>query len=276
MASLAVLIQTHLLAGGWPQDKKTGYLKLGQTGIIATSYFDVDGTQVPIRTLGNYTTYLYGEYGVTSRITVLGFIPFYVRNTFNETVDANTGTVIEPGGLNQAFGDTDLGLRIGLLRKGPFVLSLGLLAGLPTGQADSEIGLPTGDGEFNQLVKLEAGISLPKNMYATAALGFNNRTQNFSDEIRYEAEWGFQPAKKLWAILKLSGIQPINNGDAAVAGGPNGLFANRVQYMAFGPEVSYNVSRQWGVTGSVFGAFAIKNALGAPSLNVGVFYTPGK
>ena len=47
----------------------------------------------------------------------------------------------------------------------------------------SQGNLQTGDGEFNQLIQLDAGTGFPiggTNGYANVYVGFNNRTNGFS------------------------------------------------------------------------------------------------
>ena len=48
-----------------------------------------------------------------------------------------------------------------------------------------KIALLAGDGEFNQLLKIEAGVGGNK-WYTTGYVGINNRTLGFSEEFRHE------------------------------------------------------------------------------------------
>jgi hypothetical protein len=260
------------IAGGWPQPKGNGYFKLGQSSIVAKQYYDTQGNKVDIRTLGNYTTALYGEYGFTERFTGIVFFPFFVRNTVNEVKGNNSGNVIQEGIDYNNIGDLDIGFRYGLVKNKPFALSVALTLGIPTGNGDHPEGLNTGDGEFNQLLKLEFGKSLGAKFYLSTAVGINNRSKGFSDEFRYEGEIGWQPSKKWWLIFKAQGIKPLNNGETSTTGGSNGLFMNGTQFLSFGPEIAFQLTPSWGLNASTFGAVDIKNALGAPSFNFGVFW----
>lgn len=265
-----LLLPLSLLAGGWPQPQGAGFFKLDHTAIITRQYFGTQGELVPIRTLGNYTTSFYGEYGLTNRLTAQAYIPFFVRNTLNRTVGNQTGNEIEAGAANNQIGDIDLGFKYGLFTQGKVVASASLWLGLPTGDSQDQLALFTGDGEFNQLLKLEFGASGGK-WYAGWAAGFNNRTGGFSDEFRYDAEFGVKFLRdKMWAILKVNGIESLYNGKPT--GANVGLFSNNVEYLAVSPEVVYQLPSGWGVTARIGGALRGINVLAAPSWSLGVFY----
>jgi protein XagA len=267
---IASLTPSVLTAQAWTKSKGTGFYKLDFTSIKATDVFNTKGAVVPFRTLGNYTTSFYGEYGITNKISAVAYVPFFVRNVVNETKGRVTANVIEPGITNNNFGDMDLGLRFALPVKA-FAMSANLTFGLPTGDAKQADALFTGDGEFNQMLKLAAGTGA-KRWWGQAAIGINNRTKGFSDEFRYDFEFGYKFFNdRLLAILKINGIESLNNGTVSAAA--TGLFSNNVEYMGFGPEVLYytNAKKTIGVSARFAGAFKGQNVLAAPSLSVGVF-----
>lgn len=270
-----VLLFTSYFAtagGGWPQKKGKGFFKLGQSVIIANKYFDSGGDVIDITTISLYTTSLYGEYGITDRITAIAYIPFFVRSTLNNTQNTLTGAII-PGDEQNAFGDTDLGLKFGLTNNKPIAISASIIFGLPLGKSalKDQTFLQSGDGEFNQLIMLDAGKGFNK-WYVNVGVGFNNRTQGFSDEFRYTYEMGYTGYKKLILTIKVNGVKPINNGTTAETMG-NGVFANKVEYLAYGPEISYKIKDNFGVSGSAFFAVAAKRILASPNFGVGIFYT---
>ena len=257
-------------AQAWTKNKGKGFYKLDFTSIKATDVFDTKGDVVPFRTLGNYTTSFYGEYGITDKITAVAYIPFFVRNVINETKGAQTGTIIEKGIENNNFGDVDLGFRFALPVKN-FAVSANVLFGIPTGDAKQPDALFTGDGEFNQMLKIGVGTG-KKRWWTQAALGFNNRTKGFSDEFRYDFEFGYKFFNdRLLAIFKINGIESLNNGTNTAA--ITGLFSNNVEYAGVGPEILYyvNAKKTIGVSARFTGAFKGQNVLAAPSLSFGVF-----
>ncbi|MBL7814778.1 MAG: hypothetical protein JNL70_07205 [Saprospiraceae bacterium] len=265
-----ILIPSVLTAQAWSKSKGQGFYKLDFTSIKATDVFDTKGDVVPFRTLGNYSTSFYGEYGLTNNVTLVGYVPFFVRNVVNETKGKQTGNIIEPGIVNNSFGDMDLGFRYQLPIKNVAVAA-NLILGIPTGDSKQADGLFTGDGEFNQLIKIGVG-SGGKRWWTQGALGFNNRTKGFSDEFRYDFEFGYKFFNdRLLAIFKINGIESFNNGTAQAA--TTGLFSNNVEYMGIGPEVLYyaNAKKTIGISARIAGATKGQNVLAAPSMSIGVF-----
>ena len=270
---LIFLSQRPVVAGGgWTQPRGSGFFKLGQNVLIAGRYFQPNGEIIDITTISLYTTSLYVEYGLTDRLTTVVYFPFFVRSTLNRT-EFTSGLEAEPGDFVNSLGDADIGFKYGLLTDGPVVVSVGVTLGLPLGETaggNTNI-LQTGDGEFNQLVTLEASHgfgNIP--LYATALLGFNNRTKNFSEEFRYGLEIGYS-FSKITAQLRLYGVESFKNGDAR-GGAGNTIFANDTEYLSITPEIVYNLNEKIGITASAgFAAFGNK-ILASPNYGAGVFW----
>ncbi len=256
--------------GGWPQPKKHGYFKLSQNFIRSPYYFSPDGEIIDITTISLYTSSLYGEYGITDRLTGILYFPFFVRNTLNE-VQYNQSGKTEPGDSFNSVGDTDLSFKYGIVMNKPVVVSATLLLGLPlgkTGGGETQI-LQSGDGEFNQMIKIDVSSSFhPKPVYVSAYAAFNNRTRGFSDEVRFGAEIGFT-FKKFIPILKLNTVHSLFNGNAEVV--QNGIFSNNTEYVSPMIELNYQVTEKMGISGS--GGFALsgRNILASPNWSMGVY-----
>jgi protein XagA len=260
-------------AFAWPQPKGHGFFKLDFSMIRARQFYGMDGKIIDINgsgtLLSNYTTSFYGEYGLTSRLTAIGYIPVAVRNTVNEGVGAITGEVLQPGLENTSFGDVDLGLKYGLFKKGRWVLDATLMLGLPTGDYKDESLLYTGDGEFNQFARVDWGYG-GNRWYATGFLGINNRSKGFSEEFRYSAEAGYWLVSgKLLATARVMGVESFNNGDPMGSG--NGLFSNNVEFLSPQLALTYEIKQRWGVTAQFAGAFKGQNALASPAVSVGIY-----
>ncbi|TRX58645.1 hypothetical protein FNH22_12250 [Fulvivirga sp. M361] len=271
-------VQISYAGGGWPQPAKKGYFKLGQSFIISDSFYDLNGDIIDITTISLYTTSLYGEYGITDRLTGIIYMPFFVRSTLND-VERRQSQIVEPGDAVNSFGDTDISLKYALSPGKKIVVSASLLFGLPFGkiaEGTTDSGDPrilqTGDGEFNQMIYLDASRSFyPAPFYASIGAGFNNRTENFSDEVRYSAELGYTGIKDVTLSLKISGVQSLQNGDSG-GGAGNGLFGNNVEFFSFGPEVSYGFTDQLGITAAAAFAASGTNILASPNFSAGVFF----
>jgi protein XagA len=276
MKSLLLLIVLSLslesfAGGGWPIGKKKTYAKLGQNAIVSPFYYSPSGEIVDIRTTSLFTSSLYAEYGLSDRLTAILYMPFFVRGTLNEVQYRQSGRIDEGEEMN-AFGDTDISFKYSLIKDKPVVVSATALFGLPLGETRGGASgiLQSGDGEFNQQVRIDASHSFyPKPMYASAYVGFNNRTKNFSDDFRAGAEVGYTFKSKLVTILKLDLVQSFFNGSTLVA--DNGIFSNNTEYVSPSVELAYVVNRNWGFSASAGFALAGRNILAAPNLGVGIF-----
>ena len=261
---------THVQAG-WPQPKGQAFFKFNLFSLRASSYYNGLGEVIPITTTGLYTASLYAEYGATDRLTLITYLPLS-RSVLNSIEDAN-GNLLQEGDEITTIGDTDIGLRYQLWKRNNFVLSTSLLLGLPLGNPSGGRTqlLQTGDGEFNQLISLETGYSLyPLPAYVKASVGYNNRTQGFSNEFRYNLEGGLTVKKRIHAIARLYSVAPLgsSNNEIEIT---NGVFSNRVQFMAFSPELSYEFKEKLGVSLSYGTAFSAKRILAAPSYSIGFY-----
>ena len=246
-----------VFAGGWTHPRGKGYFKLNEQLIKSDSYFKPSGRKTDITELSRYTTSLYGEFGLVDRLTLVGYIPFYQRISEDRPgSDAKTGT-----------GDWELGARIGLLTSGPTVMSIQVMAGLPLGDSFSdqqEVGLFTGDGEFNQLFMLQVGHSLwPNPGYLKAEIGYNNRESDFSDEIRYAVEAGTMLGERVGVSGWIRGAKAIGTDDEWTV--------YDQQYVSFGPELSFYISANAGITAGVTRYAGAHNVLDAPAWDIGLF-----
>ncbi len=275
MLVLLVLTGQHaheLYAGAWPQPKGSGYYKLGFRVISAREFYEPDGTRIDIPRFAEYTTSLYGERGLTDAITFIASVPFFKRITLNRQVHRD-GTVAFAGDAKNGFSDVEVGARWRFWRNSHSVFSLEAIFGLPIGDSSQENGLLTGDGEFNQALKLQYGYSgYPRPFYFTADVGYNNRTEGYSDEFSYSAEVGYTLTPSWLLAFKIRGLEWLEANSDAMLGGMGGLYANRQRYLAFGPEISCSITRNLGVTLAVEGATRGQNVLSAPAFSLGFYW----
>ena len=268
---VSTCVSTVWAGGGWTHPQNGGYLKLNQSIIYSTKYFQPDGTVTDITTTALYTSSIYAEYGITDRLTGILYFPFFARMTVNEVRFINSGDVI-PGDAVNALSDADLTLKYGLISNGPIVLSASLTLGLPLGETKGgESGaLQTGDGEFNQLFKVEASSSFsPAPLYATALVGFNNRTQGFSEEFHYGVEVGVNITPQLLGLVRIYGVASFKNGDPG--GTANGVFSNNMEYLSIAPELNYTLNDKYGLSAQAAFAVSGERILAAPNYSFGVF-----
>lgn len=272
---LAVLVGVMIpsvSSQAWTHDRGGGYIRLGAQALRADHFYDPGGQRIPITTVGDYVVSLYGEYGITTALTAVVYAPFFERVTLNSVVDPRTGTAIVEGDAVNGIADATVGVRYGLLREGPLVASLGLHLGLPLGDDSQVNGLVTGDGEFNQHAVLALGYSFyPRTVYLQASTGFNHRTRGFSDEVTYSLEGGATVVDRIGLMVRARGVESLKNGRDEPLGGPVGLYANDVRYLAVGGEVTYTLPSGVGVALGAETALFGQNTLSAPVFSLGVF-----
>ncbi len=278
LALLLLSVNVSFAGGGWPQAKGGGYIKLAEWWVISNQHYTDNGMIDPNVTTGIFNTTLYAEYGFTNRLTGILYAPLFSRTYFNNTVSATTGEVILPGEAINSIGDADISIKYGLITNKMVVLSATLTLGLPLGISDggSQGTLQTGDGEFNQMLQLDASTSWQLgslNMYGSVYGAFNNRTNGYSDEVRYGVELGATFwQNRITAIGRLFGITSMKNGDSIEPGNATSIFANNTEFLSFTPELNYNINDHFGVSASYGIAFSGRLIFANPSYSVGVYY----
>ncbi len=271
---LALFIPNFQLkaGGGWPIPKGRGYFKLSQFSIRSDAFFAPSGDIIDISTASIYITSLYGEYGITDRLGVVGYMPLFARATLNEQVTPN-GDLLAPGDAVNSLGDFDLSVKYGLITNKPIVVSATLTFGLPFGNdmgGDTGV-LQTGDGELNVMLGVEASRSFNGGKgYVNTLLAFNDRSQNFSDELRYGFEVGHRITEKINGAIKVLSVNSLNNGSDFETPS-NGIFSNNIEYLAITPEINYSLNDRYGISGSVGFAASGKRVLASPNYSLGVF-----
>lgn len=264
--------------GGWPQPKGHGYFKLYQWWLVADQHFTDQGLIDPNITFGIFNTSFYAEYGLTDRLTVVLNAPLFSRNYFNNQVSFTTGEITMEGEALNSIGDTDIGFQFGLFSGKGWSASTTLTLGLPLGVDGAGPGgiLQTGDGEFNQYLRVDLGRGFGLgnvDAYANVYAGFNNRTGGFSDEYRFGVEAGVTFLnKKITAIARLYGVESLKNGDLpSERSNSTSIFANNSEHLTFSPSIAYNISEKWGVSASMGKALSGEIIFANTAYSVGVF-----
>jgi len=265
--------------GGWPQPKGKAYIKLSEWWVISDQHFTDIGRIDPNVTLAIYNTSLYAEYGITNRLTGIVYAPLFSRATVNNVVSGTTQEVLIEGDAINGLGDADISLKYGLTGGGgPLVLAVTATLGLPLGQASGgrDNNLQTGDGEMNQMFRLDGSTSFQLgtgiNSYVSAYGAYNNRVNGFSDELRYGLEAGLGlMSGKLWLVGRADVVDSRKNGDPANQTLPTSIFANNSEFTSLAIDVAYKVTDKWGISAGVANAVSGRIILASPSYNVGVF-----
>jgi len=242
---------------------------LSQRMISGRFYFNSTRQVIASPSLGLHTSNLYAEYGFTNKFTAILFSPFLTLASRESGIDSN-GTVFTADKAI-GFGDIDIGLKYGLLNK-KLKLAASAFFGIPSGNYNggSTGSLHLGDGEFNQMLKLDASMGLAKGMFFTVFAGINNRTKQFSDEVHYGGEYGISK-KNFTAILKVYARNSLFNEIRKDSPIP-GIYSDNVEYLAISPQILYTFKGNIGIMGELGFAVLGRNIIAAPSFNFGFYW----
>ncbi|QMU65058.1 MAG: hypothetical protein GKR88_12680 [Flavobacteriaceae bacterium] len=264
--------------GQWSKGQGKGYYKLSAWYLKTDKHYTDTGNTDPNITRTQFNINAYVEYGIANQFDLIAYVPFYARATQNNVFSGTTGNLIQNGEAISSIGDIDLGINYGFYKKRNWAASVKILFGLPTGEKSggSDGSYQTGDGEFNQFLSVALGYATAFNhlpFYAKTYLGYNNRSQNFSDEFRFGLESGINIFnKKLWIIGRLNVVESLRNGSLNAQNNTQGsIFANNVEFINLGAEVSYYITKKIGVSLNYDGAVSGRIIAANPSISGGVF-----
>ncbi len=274
-----LIAQTAFAGGPWSQPKGGLYLKLSEWWTIFDEHYTDQGELDPNQTNGIFNTTIYAEYGLTDRITAIVNAPILSRNVVNNIRSATTQELLFPGDAITTFGDTDVTLKYGITKPGSRIpIAASITFGLPTGRSvgGEQNNLQTGDGEFNQMVKLHAGtgfnLSDGLSGYVSTYAGYNNRSQGFSEEIRFGAEVGLGLVNnKLWINGRLDIVESLKNGDTAATTTSTSIFANNAEFTNIGVEANLYITPTFGIAAGVATPLRGEIIAAGAAYNVGIF-----
>lgn len=271
--TLLLLLGTEPLhAGGWNREKGKGYAQLGGNYIGYTSLFanGSETLQLPF-SVTDITLQGYAEYGVTNKLTVIGWLPVkFTQNSLR--TDTVIATLPQSSGTLNAVGNIGLAARYNLARSGIFVLAAQVKVDLPTAKYQPESGLRSGYDGFGIAPSLQAGAG-GNRWYASAELGTNLRTNSYSTQIFGSLEGGYKVAKPLYLGAVIELLNSLENGDYVDGNTINtGFYLNNQEYVSFGLKASIKVVKGFGVNVWGFGAFSGSLVAQAPSVGGAVYY----
>lgn len=221
---------------GYTQKQWGGFVKLAYNTITSNNLYTVQGDLLDNGSdFTQHNVRFYGELGVTDYLTVGLTAPVLRLNAF-ETSDTAAG-----------FGDLELFAKAGTELFGIHG-ALQVNVELPTGRSealtptefDTNINLPTGDGETNVWFRLALSRSIPSpdwmSAYASVYTGLNVRT-GFTNQAEVGGEIGAQFFEWVWVqtrIRSLHRLAAIEDLDTA----GTFLFGEGTEFVSGGVEIS--------------------------------------
>ena len=264
------LTTAHSYAGGgWIKEKSKGYYKLSQAWVSSEGYFSGENGFSPRLNSSLLTTSFYMEHGLGQGVSLELYAPFYIKHRVEGVIEVDSVDLNIDDGIG-GFGDTDIGLRFQLYKSDLLNVSGTVRLGLPTGgtaKGDRE-NLFTGDGEFNQLMRVDASLPFGNKKvggFLNTYAGFNNRQTPFNDEVHFGIETGISTAQsRLWLIGRITGIRAGKGNATEFTNGftQSNSFTNYMVEAAFymDDNLGFSVSYTGSIDGNVLLVASVYNA----------------
>lgn len=284
-----------LQAQAWTQSKGSSYTKLSYGAASASEQYSFDGTvksyadNVDEYAFFDRSLYLYGEYGLTDRYTLVASLP-YKR------------VIIRDAAFRyRAFGvgNLDLGLRRNLndflgWDNSSNTLALNLFSTIPlgyhrnytpslgAGQVDFGLGLNYGRSFYPAPAYAQAGLGykLRSSIFGLSQavecqegrdLGcFADQETSFSNEILFSAESGYTVSEKVLLQVLISGTWSTKKPDTGFS--VTNPIPNRQRFVKMGTGLRSAISNNFGLSGQVFWTAYGRNTVRSIDIFLGLDY----
>ncbi len=258
----------------WVRKKGGYYAQLGYATIPTAKELFYTGTftdkpYILNRAVSEATIQLYGEYGITKKLTALIAAPFVMTSTADSIqADAVFPNTQLPAGSLSGLGNIQLGAKYKLSNKLP--ISFNLVASLPTASNQAATGLRTGFDAVSVSPSLSAGLGTKKS-FVYANLGGTYRTNSYSTNTFLKLEGG-RKFGNLYAILVLDLLKSQENGTYADGNSlQTGLSTDNQSWTGFGLKLNYEFKERYGITLWGFGASGGNLVQKSPSIGFSIY-----
>jgi len=228
---------------GWTRKAKSFYVQSSAAYYSSKDYYTTEGNLSDTGSRFNSSAIiLYGEYGVTDRITAILDLPVIMLNSFS-----STETVAGVGSLK-------VGVKYRLFNNIPIAVQADFE--IPTDDGTNfarskrpnalgtfdEINLPTSDGEFNVWTNVIGSHSFGDGKtYGSLYTGVNFRTESFSNQFQAGAEVGHLFFNKLYLIGKLRILEKLSSGEGNQGG--SFLYGEGTTFTSYGFNAIYKIGK---------------------------------
>jgi len=207
-----LLIQINAFGqSGWAREKGGAFVQASVSTFSSKDFYSVTGNLFDQGDrFQSQALTIYGEYGITNRITGILNLPLYKSGRFSGTDRV--------GGI----GDIRVGAKYAIFQQIP--VSFAIEAEIPTGDGfnfaqvqdpivpGERINIPVSDGEFNVWSTLAVSKSLPTGKTYGSFYGqYNIRTEGFTDQYRLGLELGQRFIDRIWLIGRLGIQESVSN-----------------------------------------------------------------
>ncbi|WP_299059279.1 hypothetical protein [uncultured Polaribacter sp.] len=256
----------------WTQEKGKIYTQLSFTTISNYNTLFGDPEYILQRNVTDNTMQFYGEYGLTSKTTLIVNLPLKLINTEGFNNNANDIITSTKEASETALGNIEIGLKHNFYKK-DWLLSGQLSIEANTGNFDAETGIRTGYDAVTFTPLFLAGRGY-KDAYLQTFIGANIRTNNYSANFKVGGEYGKKITEQIWLIGFIDIVKSLENGDINLPATNTltGLYVNDQEYGAFGFKGIYEVTESFGVNSSFGGAFFGNNVAKQAALTFGLYH----
>lgn len=253
----------------WVRSRAGAYVQAAWHFIPAyKSIFDANGNDRNLeRKLSENTFQLYGEYGLSKRLTGVVNLPFrYVKSGASTQNAPQTAS-----GYVANLGNISVALRYNILQK-RIPLTFSLRAEAPINAYNNPSGIRTGYNTYTVMPMLSAGMGFGQ-AYAFAYAGYAYRSNGYSHYINAGAEGGLKIGR-FWIIAFSEWVYSLENGHVKLPANnlETSLFVNDQGYLSIGFKGIYSINRFLGLVLSTAGAVQAYNVPKSPGLGLGVYF----
>ncbi len=252
---------------GWNQKKGEGYFQLNELILTSSEYYNGTVKTMTPGTYNTLTTSLYGEYGLTDKFMLIGYIPF-VSNSYE---DKMTMGGIDAKQSKTGLGEVEIGAAYGIITDKNFVMNVYANASFPIDSKATSLGVRISDSEPTQKLRLAWGYGGFYPIYMNGYFGIENRTNGFSDSFVQSWAIGYKIKEKFIIAAKYFSQHSFFNGKADEAYLFN-MYANNQEYWAVGPEFIYEHKEKYGYYIGFRGGSMARNIIASSSVKFGFYY----
>jgi hypothetical protein len=252
----------------WTQEKGKFYTQLSFSTIANYDEVFGDPEYQTDREITDNTLQLYGEYGLTSKTTLLVNLPV----KFIKTGDVVNGSAFITEDSKSAFGNIGFGVKHQFYNK-KWLISGQLNVEANTGTFEANSGIRTGQDAWTFTPTLNIGRSFDK-FYIQAFTGIDLKTNSYSNNFKIGGEIGTKVHSKIWLVGFVDIVNSFNDGDVnlPLSNFGTALYVNNQEYGAFGLKAIGELSNSFGGILSFGGAFSGNNVAKQAALTVGVYH----
>ena len=170
------------------------------------------------------------------------------------------------------MGNIEIGIKHNFYNK-DWLISGQINLEANTSTFDASSGIRTGYDAWSITPLLSFGRGF-NNWYVQGFTGVNIRTNNYNSNFKFGGEIGYKPISNLWLIAGLDILKSFDNGDVILPTSNllTGLYINNQEYNSFSIKAIGELTKNFGLTAGIGGAFSGNNVAKQGAFNFGIYH----